>query len=57
MRHEATFKLEKPLSDPKGINLRFTLKQQYDPEHLIGKFRLYVTSSADPLVQTRTSTG
>jgi hypothetical protein len=48
-RHIATYKLEKPLGDSKGLNLRFALKQQYDTEHMIGKFRLYVTSSADPL--------
>ncbi len=48
-RHTATFKLEKPLGDSKGLMLRFALKHGYDAEHLIGKFRLYVTSSADPL--------
>jgi hypothetical protein len=49
MRHTATFKLEKPLGDKKGLSLRFALKQQYDDAHMIGKFRLYVTTSADPL--------
>jgi hypothetical protein len=49
MRHTATFKLEKPLADSKGLSLRFALKQQFDSEHRIGKFRLSVTSSADPL--------
>lgn len=48
-RHMVTYKLEKPLGDSKGLNLRFALKQQYDTDHLIGKFRLYVTSSAEPL--------
>lgn len=49
MRHTATFRLEKPITDSKGISLRFTLKQQFDPEHTIGKFRILVTSSGDPL--------
>jgi WD40 repeat protein/mono/diheme cytochrome c family protein len=49
MRHVAAFKLEKPIGDNKGVNLRFALKQQYDTEHIIGKFRIYVTSAADPL--------
>jgi mono/diheme cytochrome c family protein len=49
MRHTATFKLEKPLTASKAIALRFTLRQQFDPEHTIGKFRISVTSSADPL--------
>ncbi|MDB6059712.1 MAG: repeat-containing protein, partial [Verrucomicrobiales bacterium] len=49
MRHTATFKLEKPITDSKAISLRFTLKQQFDPEHIIGKFRISVTTAADPL--------
>jgi hypothetical protein len=49
MRHVAAFKFEKPLGDSKGLDLRFTLKQQYDEAHKIGKFRVYVTSAADPL--------
>jgi hypothetical protein len=48
-RHTATFKLENPLTGTNGVMLRFVLKQQFGEEFLIGKFRLYVTSSADPL--------
>ncbi len=48
-RHTATFKLEQPISATNGIKLRFVLKQHYGDDFLLGRFRLYVTSSDDPL--------
>jgi WD40 repeat protein len=48
-RHTATFKLEQPIASTNGAELRFVLKQHYGGSHLLGRFRLYVTSSDDPL--------
>jgi WD40 repeat protein/mono/diheme cytochrome c family protein len=47
--HFATFKLEKPLGDGKGTVLRFTLQQRFRESFNIGRFRLWVTTSKDPL--------
>jgi hypothetical protein len=46
----ALFKFAKPVSGPAGIALTVELEQQYTqaPKHLIGKFRLSVTSDANP---------
>ena len=49
LRHTATFKLEQPIATTNGVKLRFTLKQNFGPEHLLGRFRLYVTGSETPL--------
>ena len=48
-RHTATFKLEKPIANTNGSTLRIVLKQHFGDLYLIGRFRLYVTASADPL--------
>jgi hypothetical protein len=48
-RHTATFKLEHPISSTNGSMLRFVLKQQFGEDFLLGRFRLYVTTSEDPL--------
>jgi len=48
-RHTATFKLEDPIVSTNGVMVRFTLQQHYDDSHLLGRFRLYVTTSEDPL--------
>ena len=48
-RHTATFKLEQPIGSTNGLNLRFLLKQHYGGDLLLGRFRLYVTTSDDPL--------
>jgi WD40 repeat protein len=48
-RHTATFKLEHPLGDTNGVKLLFLLKQHYGGDFLLGRFRLYVTASDDPL--------
>ncbi len=48
-RHVATFKLEQPIMSTNGLNLRIALKQHYGGPYLIGRFRLYVTSGAEPL--------
>jgi len=48
-RHTATFKLEKPIASTNGAELRFILKQHYGGAFLLGRFRLYVTTSDDPL--------
>jgi len=48
-RHTATFKLEKPISSTNGAELRFILKQHYGGAFLLGRFRLYLTTSDDPL--------
>jgi hypothetical protein len=48
-RHTATYKLETPLTSTNSAKLRVTMKQQFAPEFQIGRFRLYVTTSDDPL--------
>ncbi len=48
-RHTATFKLEHPIASTNGVKLRFVLQQHYGEELLLGRFRLYVTTSDDPL--------
>jgi hypothetical protein len=48
-RHLATFKLEKPLDSTNGLALRLVLKQNYGDQFLLGRFRLYLTASDDPL--------
>ena len=48
-RHLATFKLENPIASTNEIKLAFKLVQRFGDSFLIGKFRLYVTTSDDPL--------
>ncbi len=48
-RHTAMFKLEKPITSTNGVMLRFVLQQQFGQDFLIGRFRLYLTTSATPL--------
>jgi len=48
-RHTATFKLEDPIVSTNGVTVRFNLQQHYGENLLLGRFRLYVTTSEDPL--------
>jgi hypothetical protein len=48
-RHVAMFKLEKPISATNTITLGVRLAQRYGDGHLLGRFRLYVTTAEDPL--------
>src|SRR5262249_33258370 len=48
-RHTATFKLEHPIGSTNGGTLRFILTQKFGDQFLIGRFRLYVTTGAEPL--------
>ena len=48
-RHTATFKLEDPMTGTNGVTVRFNLQQHYGENLLLGRFRLYVTGSEDPL--------
>ncbi|MGH7971686.1 MAG: hypothetical protein ACREIC_23475, partial [Limisphaerales bacterium] len=48
-RHTATFKLEESITSTNGVTLRFVLQQHYGDKLLLGRFRLYVTTSDDPL--------
>ncbi|HLH53761.1 MAG TPA: DUF1549 domain-containing protein [Verrucomicrobiae bacterium] len=48
-RHTATFKLEDTLVSSNGVTVRFNLQQHYGENFLLGRFRLYVTASDDPL--------
>jgi hypothetical protein len=48
-RHTATFKLEHPIASTNGAQLRLVLRQHYGEEYLLGRFRLYITTSDDPL--------
>ena len=48
-RHTAAFKLEHPIASTNGVILRFVLKQNFGEDFVLGRFRLYVTTSDDPL--------
>jgi hypothetical protein len=48
-RHTATFKLEDPIISTNGVTIRFSLQQHYGENLLLGRFRLYVTTSDDAL--------
>jgi hypothetical protein len=48
-RHTATFKLENPIGATNGAMLRFKLKQAFGEDYLLSRFRIYVTTSDDPL--------
>lgn len=47
--HYAAFQLKKPLGDAKGLRLRFDLNQPRTGSFSIGRFRLWVTTSPQPL--------
>lgn len=50
VRHSATLALKTPLDQPRGARLTVTLRFRYpDNQHTLGRFRLWVTSAADPL--------
>ena len=49
IRHTATFKLDPPITSTNAVRVVFKLKQRFSAEHLIGRFRLYVTTSDSPL--------
>jgi WD40 repeat protein len=48
-RHTATFKVENALSSTNGATLRLKLLQHFGDNYVIGRFRLYVTESQNPL--------
>jgi hypothetical protein len=48
-RHTAAFELESPISSTNGVTLRLTLLQHYGQDMLLGRFRLYLTTSNEPL--------
>jgi len=49
-RQSAAFVLQSPLEQPHGVRLTVTLRFRYpDNQHLLGRFRIWVTSAADPL--------
>ncbi|MBL9167245.1 MAG: DUF1549 domain-containing protein [Verrucomicrobiales bacterium] len=45
-RHWATFALEQPVGTAEGTTLKITLQHRYQPGNDIGRFRLWVTTSA-----------
>ncbi|MEX0977547.1 MAG: hypothetical protein WDZ48_01770, partial [Pirellulales bacterium] len=47
--HSALFEIKDPLKIDGGITLVVTLDHQYDDVHTVGKFRLAVTASPQPL--------
>jgi len=44
----ALFKFDKPVSGPAGVYFTAVLDQRYGTKHVIGKFRLSVTTDANP---------
>jgi WD40 repeat protein len=49
--HWAAFKLTTPIGDAKGATLTFRLTQRFRDTFTIGRFRLSVTTSPEPLAQ------
>lgn len=50
VRQHAVFALKTPLDQPQGARLTVTLQFRYPgDDHVLGRFRLWVTSAADPL--------
>ena len=47
--HQASFQLEKPIGDAKGSLLKITLVQKFGETFNIGRFRLSITTSVQPL--------
>ena len=47
--HEAVFELKEPLGDGTEVELTFRLEQLHGGGHLIGRFRLSLTTAAPPL--------
>ena len=48
-RHTATFALEHPIGATNGTSLQFKLIQRYADSFNLGRFRLSITTAADPL--------
>ncbi|VTR95688.1 Vegetatible incompatibility protein OS=uncultured planctomycete GN=HGMM_F33C03C19 PE=4 SV=1: Big_2: PSCyt2: PSD1 [Gemmata massiliana] len=51
----ALYKFDKPVSDPAGGYFTAILDQRYGGKHTIGKFRLSVTTDANPKLQSSVS--
>jgi len=47
--HYAAFSLKKPLGDDKGVRLKIEMNQPRSGQFSIARFRLWVTTSAEPL--------
>jgi hypothetical protein len=48
----ALFKFEKPVSGPAGVAFVVTLDQRFGTKHTLGKFRLSVTTDANPTLSS-----
>ncbi len=48
----ALFQFDKPVSGPAGVYFTATLDQRFGTKHVIGKFRLSVTTDANPKLQS-----
>jgi hypothetical protein len=48
----AAFEIKEPITDANGTKLVFTLEHKFGTQHVIGKFRLSVTTSKPPLSLT-----
>jgi hypothetical protein len=48
----ALFKFDKPVSGPAGVYFTVVLDQRFGQKHMIGKFRLSVTTDANPRLQS-----
>lgn len=49
--HWAAFALEKPIEEKNGTALRISLQHRYQAPYEIGRFRLWATSSAQPMAE------
>lgn len=49
--HNAAFTLSRPITCDPESQLAIELDQQFDAQHLIGRFKLYVTSDEPPLLR------
>jgi WD40 repeat protein/mono/diheme cytochrome c family protein len=49
--HWAAFEFEKPIAEKEGAALKITLQHAYQAPYEIGRFRLWVTTSAKPMAE------
>lgn len=49
--HWATFEFEKPIEEKGGVALRISLQHRYQAPYEIGRFRLWITTSKQPMAE------
>jgi hypothetical protein len=50
--HSALFKFQQPVQAKDGVKLSFSLEQEFGQSHVLGKFRISVTTDKNPSLQS-----